>query len=298
MKALYTYIKILHFFRLKLSYFLVICLLGLASNGYAQNKEKDNNQKTQKDLKSKDQIKKDKIKNLANELYLDDSEIGTSNYENLSNSEIISIKLPPLSVLFENMEKNPVYKQAFIQYQQDLIKVGQQKRSPLEWITASGNYNYGMNSGLTTHDASSSVSVITTSSNQLRTFYNVGISFSTSFADLFNYSSNVKIAKLKASNSKALMEEAELEIKQKIIQIYLTIKAQEEELKVDNEMVNMFASTFKIAEGQFANGEKEATSLAEIKKGHALAVGTLQKAKLEFISNLMFLELITHTKIR
>ena len=294
MKSLHLYIKILYSFQLKLSYLAVICLLGFTSHCYAQ----ENNMNVQKSNQSNDLTKQDQIKNLANELYLDNSRAGTANYGDLSDSVIVSIELPPLSVLFENMGKNPTYKQAYIKYQQDLIAVGQEKRDPLDWISPYANYNYGMNSGLTTNSASTAVSLVTNTNNEVKTYYNVGIGFSTTFGELFNYFSNVKSAQLQASYSKAQMEQAELEIKQKIIQLYLTIQAQEEELKVDMELVNIYASAFKIAEGEFANGEQEARSLAEIKMEHSRAISTYQGVKVNFISNLMFLELITHTKIR
>ncbi len=269
-------------------------MMTSASNSYAQNGTKNSN--TQEKTANDTQIKKERARILANDLYLDDSEIGTSQYENLSDSQMISIELPPLSVLFQNMKRNPTYRQALIKYQQANIEVGKQKRDPLDWITGTANYNYGVISGVTTN-SSSSVALVTSTNDNEKAYWNVGVEFSASLADIFNYSANVKSAKLDASYSKAQMEQTELELKQKVIQIYLTIKSQEEQLKVNTEMVNMYAATFKIAEGEFENGEKEAGSLAIIKKDEALAVGVLQRVKTSFISNLMLLELITHTKI-
>jgi len=93
--------------RIILSYFVIICLFEFVTVCNAQNSQNVNKNNGQTIQKNKDQIKKDKIRNLANELYLDNSEIGTSHYEDLPNNEITSIQLPPLSVLFQNMNKNP-----------------------------------------------------------------------------------------------------------------------------------------------------------------------------------------------
>jgi len=287
--------------RIILSYFVIICLFEFVTVCNAQNSQNVNKNNGQTIQKNKDQIKKDKIRNLANELYLDNSEIGTSHYEDLPNNEITSIQLPPLSVLFQNMNKNPEYKQALIRYHQDLVKVGQQRRDPLDWISTRAKYDYGILSAIGTNSgtsSSSTSSVALISNNETRAYWSVGVEFSATFSDIFDYFSHVKDAKLQASYSKAQIEQAELDIKNKIIQIYLTIKGQAEELKVDNEMVNVYASTYKLAQGQFANGEQDATNLAEIKKQHALAVSTMERVKTKFISNLMLLELITHTKIR
>lgn len=221
----------------------------------------------------------------------------TSNNVNiLDMQEYSTLTLPPLDVLFENSKNAPTYELAIVTEQVERSLLRKERLAWLGFFSIRGSWQYGTfaNDGyLSTIYDQPTYSYTKTD----QTLYSVGASINIPIDELFDLGGRVKRQKLSLKSAQLLKEQKYQEVKKEIVELYATVKAQLNILKLRAESVVLANEQYRILERNFANGTASSDELANQKENQSMASQHYEQSKFELNKSLLILEIITNTTI-
>lgn len=226
--------------------------------------------------------------------YAQEQEDEISDYSQLNEKDIQNIKLPPLSLLFENVKKSPTYQfsENAVAIQKKLL--AKQKKDFLSFFSLRGSYQYGRiaNDAFYSDVYTPATTNFTSSTQKL---YSLGAGFSLPFDKLFDIGPSIKRQKLAVKSAEIEREMKLEELKKEIITLYSSLTLKISTLKLCNEALVQATVQYDITENNFANGKAKPSELAVAKSSQSNAKQTYETCKNELLRDMMTLELISHT---
>jgi len=219
-----------------------------------------------------------------------------SDYSELNNYELQNINLPPLSLLFENAKKSPIY-----QFQENDILIqkmllSKQKRDFLSFFSIRGSYQYGRMA----NDAYYSdvyTPATTNFSSTTQNLYSVGAGVSIPLDKLFDIRPSIKRQRLAIRSAELEREIKFEEQKKQIIELYSSIMLSISTLRICNDALVQTTVQYEYVENKFANGKATPSDLATAKSGQSQSKQAFETCKNTLIRDMMTLELLSHTSL-
>lgn len=265
-------------------FLLVIALCCKPTASYAQHQTSSQDlQKTTKEASGK---------------LLNEEEVGETNYSSIINENNANeLRLPPLSVLFDNMKNTPRYKMAYNNYKISKSTLSTTKREPLNWINIGASYAYGQ-FGSQNQTTAESTPITTSVANGVTTSYGMSASIGTTIGKLVDYRSSVKRAKLKTENSKLTFQEQFQVQKLEVMELYNKVESLMNTLSSLAQSETLAAAEYEYAEQEFMSGaENNPNKMAHAKERQNNTKIEFENAKTELNSYLIRLEILTQTQI-
>ncbi len=219
-----------------------------------------------------------------------------SDFSTLSPEDYKTLKLPPLSELFENAKGGPIYLKAEADAEIERRLLAKEKKAFLSFFSLRGSYQYGMyGNDLTYTDVY--VPVTNTYTTTAQNSYTVGAGFNIPLDALFDLGGRVKRQRLKVQSAELDREIKYEERKKQIIEQYSMATAQIVVLKHSAENYLMANLQYEIAEKDFSFGIIDTSTLAIEKQRQSIALEAYEKSMFELTKSLMILELLSNSKI-
>jgi len=230
----------------------------------------------------------------------DDSGISAGFFDSSNEKDISfsSFKLPPLAVLFENAKQNPNILQLAKQQEIAQADVVKQKKHIFSYISGSASASYGLTdiwSGSQGTGYGSGMVWQPHSSEQ--SFWNVGINLSLPLEDILDLGHAVKRKRLLVENAQILKDAAYDQLKLQIVTLYIKITNNLTALKTAGENAAAYQGAAALNEVEFQHGNMEIESYAYTGLQGQGAVGTYQALLTEITTDIVTLEILTHTPI-
>lgn len=206
------------------------------------------------------------------------------------------LKLPPLSVLFENARTNARILSLDKDRQVELQNLRQARMSLLKFFSARGSYSYGvMDNYGTASDVMTPIYYQYVGSKQH--YWNVGANVSVPLAEAFEYRRNIKRQKLKMEKAQLMVEQEYDNLKLEIVELYVRINNNIVALKTASENAAAYKSAGTLNNQEFINGKLSVRELAETRRWESNAVSTYQSLQSIITTDILTLEILTHTPI-
>lgn len=207
-----------------------------------------------------------------------------------------SFKLPPLDILFTNARSNPsiemLEKERLIA--KELLR--KEKFEFLSHITGHGSYSYGI---MDNYGSNSSVTspIYYQYMGSKQHYWNVGANVSFSVEDILDIRKKVKRKRYEYQKSELEKEEAYNNLKQEIVTLYVKINNDLISLKTAAENAASYKGAGLMTDQEFKLGDVTVRDLAETKRWESTAVQEYQMLQTQITTNILILEIITHTPI-
>ena len=218
----------------------------------------------------------------------DDSGIAAGFFDSSSEKTInfSEFHLPPLAVLFENAKATPQVMS--LQKAQEIAEaeVAKQKRHIFSYITGHASYSYGK-SDMWGQSASSTYSLqLMQFSGREQSYWNVGVNLAVPVEDILDLGAAVKRKKLEVDQA----------IYNKDMQ-YDQLKLGLIVLKTASENAAIYQGAGALNLEDFHNGNMSIEGFADTKAREDNAVNSYQAKQASIITDILTLEIITHTPI-
>lgn len=220
--------------------------------------------------------------------FFDASEESTINFSNFH--------LPPLAVLFENAKQNP--RILSLEKAQELAKaeVAQQKRSIFSHISGHASYSYGK-SDMWGNSSSTYSPVLMQYQGAKQSYWNVGVSGSITLEDILDYAPSIKRQRLKADQAQIKKDEEYDILKKEIATLFIKITNDLISLKTASENAAIYQGAGVLNQEDFHQGNMSIEDFAWTKSREDGAVTTYQNLQTQITTDIITLELLTHTPI-
>ncbi|NDV65178.1 TolC family protein [Bacteroides sp. 224] len=219
-----------------------------------------------------------------------------ANINHLDIEEYANLSLPPLDVLFENAKTAPSYELAQIQEEFERRILKKEKRAFLGFFSIRGSWQYGNFS----NDGSFSdiMNPIMYTYNKVeQTSYSVGAGVSIPLDALFDLGPRVKRQKLKVRTSELQKEIQYQDLKQQILELYLTASSQLTIVKLRSEALALANIQYAIVEKNFMSGIVDSNTLSQEKEKQSMTMERYENSRSQLTKSIMMLEIITNTPI-
>nr|WP_299340724.1 TolC family protein [Allomuricauda sp.] len=205
----------------------------------------------------------------------------------------ISKKLPPLDTLISMAkEYSPFIKVTVSEQQYRDGVVSFEQRAWLEYINLEAGYNYGIFDNLSNSQiAGDPQSQQLFSSEQSR--YNVGVSVRLPLSAIINRRARILSAKGEAEKARFETQVAEVELEQKVVELYNNLLKHHRMFFISGSIVDNFRVQSLRAEKDFANGVINVTEYTRLQQMMNQATMNFELQRSEFVSSVMALENIT-----
>lgn len=207
-----------------------------------------------------------------------------------------NFKLPPLEILFDNARSNPsvelLAKEEMIE--RELLK--KSKGDILQHITGHGGYSYGV---MDNYGSNSNVTspIYYQYMGTKQHYWNVGASLNVSLEDIFDIRRKVKRQRLNVEKAELQKNIAYDELKQQIVTLFVRINNDLVSLKTAAENAASYKGAGMLTDQEFKLGDVTVRELAETKRWESTAVQEYQMLQTQITTNILILEIITHTPI-
>ncbi len=220
--------------------------------------------------------------------FFDSSEINSINYT--------TFHLPPLAVLFENAKSNPTI-QALAKAQEIAeSEAAKEKRHIFSFINGYGSYSYGK-SDMWGNNSSSFSQTIYQFQGSTQSYWNVGVRVSLPLDQVLDLNASAKRKRLEAERSQFEKEQAFDNLKLQIASLYIKITNNLVALKSASENAAIYQGAGALNQEQFHNGSLDIAAFADTKDREQGAVATYQALQTQITTDIITLELLTHTPI-
>lgn len=207
-----------------------------------------------------------------------------------------TLKMPPLTTLFENARTNARILSLDKDRQIELENLRKERIGLLKYISVRGSYSYGiMDNYGTASDVMTPIYYQYVGSKQ--SYWNVGGSVSVPLDKAFEYRRDIKRQKLKMEQAKLLVEQEYDRLKLEIVQLYVRINNNIVALHAASENAAAYKSAGVLNNEEFVNGRISVRELAETRRWENDAVGKYQNLQSVITSDILTLEILTHTPI-
>lgn len=223
--------------------------------------------------------------------FFDSSEESTINFSNFH--------LPPLAVLYENAKQNP--KILSFEKAQEIAQaeVAKQKRHIFSYLRGHASFSYG----LTDQWSSSSdtyqplITSLQRYSGSENMYWNVGANLNIPLEDILDLRASVKRKKLEVDRAIIAKDQAFDDLKREIAALFIKITNALVSLKTASENAAIYQGAGALNQEDFHQGNKSIEDFAETKRWEQTAVSTYQNLQTTIITDIITLELLTHTPI-
>ena len=236
---------------------------------------------------------------LAQSQSFDDSGIAAGFFDSSQEKSInfSEFHLPPLAVLFENAKSTPQVMS--LQKAQEIAEaeVAKQKRHIFSYLTGHASYSYGV-SDMWGQSSSSyyTLQMMQFTGNE-QSYWNVGVNLAVPVEDILDLSAAVKRKKLQVDQAIYNKDMQYDQLKLQIATLYAQITNDLISLKTASENAAIYQGAGALTLEDFHNGNMSIEDFAETKQREDVAVSKYQSLQTSVITNILTLEIITHTPI-
>ena len=230
---------------------------------------------------------------------LDDSGIAAGFFDSSKEMYIkfSEFHLPPLAVLFENAKSTPQVMS--LQKTQEIAEaeVAKQKRHIFSYLTGHASYSYGV-SDMWGQSSSSyyTLQMMQFTGNE-QSYWNVGVNLAVPVEDILDLGAAVKRKKLEVDQAIYNKDYQYDQLKLQIATLYTKITNELIALKTASENAAIYQGAGSLNLEDFHNGNITIESFAETKQQEDVAVSKFQNLQTSVITNILTLEILTHTPI-
>lgn len=205
--------------------------------------------------------------------------------------------LPPLAVLFENAKATPQVMS--LQKAQEIAEaeVAKQKRHIFSYINGHASYGYGKTDMWGQGQSESSYLILKQYQGSEQSYWNVGVSLAVPVEDILDLTAAVKRKKLQVDQAIYNKDMAYDNLKLQIATLFTKITNDLISLKTASENAAMYQGAGSLNLEDFHNGNMNIEEFAWTKTRENAAVGSYQSLQTQIITDILTLEIITHTPI-
>lgn len=230
----------------------------------------------------------------------DDSGINAGFFDSSQEKDISfsEFKLPPLAILFENAKSNPTILQIAKQQEIAQAEVAKQKKHIFSYVNGNASYSYGRSDTWSAAQSSGyGVGMIWQPHASEQSFWNVGVNVSVPLEDILDLGPSVKRKRLEVENFQIQKDMAYDQLKLQIITLYIKITNNLVALKAAGESAAASQGASSLNEVEFHHGNMEIEAYASTGQQSMGAVSTYQALLTEITTDIVTLEILTHTPI-
>ena len=228
----------------------------------------------------------------------DESGIAAGFFDGSKESEInfSEFHLPPLAVLFENAKSTPQVMS--LQKAQEIAEaeVAKQKRHIFSYVTGHASYSYGKadmwGQGQTGYNL-----ILQQYQGREQSYWNVGVNLAVPLEDILDLTASVKRKKLEVDQAIYNKDHQYDQLKLQIASLFTKITNDLITLKTASENAAMYQGAGALNLEDFHNGNMSIEEFARTKSLEDGAVNSYQSLQTSIITNILTLELLTHTPI-
>ena len=229
----------------------------------------------------------------------DDSGIAAGFFDSSKemNINFSEFHLPPLAVLFENAKSTPQVMS--LQKAQEIAEaeVAKQKRHIFSYLTGHAGYSYGK-SDMWGQSSSSTYSLqLMQFSGREQSYWNVGVNLAVPVEDILDLGAAVKRKRLEVDQAIYNKDKEYDQLKLQIASLYTKITTGLIILKTASESAAMYQGAGALTLEEFHNGNMSIEEFALTKAREDGAVSSYQNHQAQIITDILTLEIITHTPI-
>lgn len=204
--------------------------------------------------------------------------------------------LPPLAVLFENAKATPQVMS--LQKAQEIAEaeVAKQKRHIFSYLRANASLSYGVSDSWGSSESAYNLRMVQFSGNEQK-YWNVGVNLSLPLEDILDLSASVKRKKLQVDQAIFNKDVAFDQLKLQIAGLFTKITNDLVRLKTASENAAMYQAAGALNLEDFHNGNMGIEGFARTKDYENSAVAAYQSLQTAIITDILTLEIITHTPI-
>jgi hypothetical protein len=228
----------------------------------------------------------------------DDSGIAAGFFDS-SNEKTINFSefhLPPLAVLFENAKATPQVMS--LQKAQEIAEaeVAKQKRHIFSYLTGHASLSYGVSDMWGNSSSSYNMRIMQFQGSEQR-YWNVGVNLAVPVEDILDLGAAVKRKKLEVDQAVYNKDLQYDQLKLKIATLYTSITNNLIALKTASENAAIYQGAGSLNLEDFHNGNMNIEDFAYTKLREDAAVSKYQSLQTQVITDILTLEIITHTPI-
>lgn len=230
----------------------------------------------------------------------DDSGINAGFFDSSQEKDISfsEFKLPPLAILFENAKSNPTILQIAKQQEIAQAEVAKQKKHIFSYVNGNASYSYGRSDTWSAAQSSGyGVGMIWQPHASEQSFWNVGVNVSVPIEDILDLGPSVKRKRLEVENFQIQKDIAYDQLKLQIISLYIKITNNLVALKAAGESAAASQGASSLNEVEFHHGNMQIEDYAGTGRQSMSAVNTYQSLLTEITTDIVTLEILTHTPI-
>ena len=239
------------------------------------------------------------------------SSVGTSSYAQFNESGISAgffdgskentinfseFHLPPLAVLFENAKATPSVMS--LQKAQEIAEaeVAKQKRHIFSYLRANASLSYGISDSWSSSDGGYNMRLQQFAGSEQR-YWNVGVNLSLPLEDILDLTASVRRKKLEVDQAIFNKDMQYDQLKLQIAGLFTKITNDLIRLKTASENAAMYQAAGALNLEDFHNGNMGIEDFAWTKTREDGAVSSYQNLQTTIITDILTLEIITHTPI-
>ena len=229
----------------------------------------------------------------------DDSGIAAGFFDSSKemNINFSEFHLPPLAVLFENAKSTPQVMS--LQKAQEIAEaeVAKQKRHIFSYIQGHASYSYGV-SDMWGQSSSSyyTLQMMQFQGNE-QSYWNVGVNLAVPVEDILDLGAAVKRKRLEVDKAIYRKDMQYDQLKLQIASLYTSITNNLIALKTASENAAIYQGAGQLNLEDFHNGNMDIEEFAATKLHEDQAVSKYQNLQTQIITDILTLEIITHTPI-
>lgn len=230
----------------------------------------------------------------------DDSGISAGFFDSSNEKDLnfSMFKLPPLSVLFENAKQNPDILLLAKQQEMAQAEVAKQKKHIFSYVSGHASASYGLSdiwSGSQGTGYGSGMVWQPHSSEQ--SYWNIGVNVAVPLEDILDLGPSVKRKRMEVERVQIQKDAAYDQLKLQIVTLYIKITNNLTALKTAGENAAAYQGASSLNEVEFHHGNMEIEDYAYTGQRGQGAVGTYQALLTEITTDIVTLEILTHTPI-
>ena len=205
--------------------------------------------------------------------------------------------LPPLAVLFENAKATPQVMS--LQKAQEIAEaeVAKQKRHIFSYVNGHASYGYGKTDMWGQGQSESSYLILKQYQGSEQSYWNVGVSLAVPLEDILDLTAAVKRKKLEVDQAIYNKDMAYDQLKLQIAGLFTKITNDLIRLKTASENAAIYQGAGALNLEDFHNGNMSIEDFAWTKTREDAAVTSYQNLQTQIITDILTLEIITHTPI-
>ena len=204
--------------------------------------------------------------------------------------------LPPLAVLFENAKSTPQVMS--LQKAQEIAEaeVAKQKRHIFSYVHGHASYGYGKTDMWGQGQSQYNI-ILKQYQGSEQSYWNVGVNLAVPLEDILDLTASVRRKKLEVDQAIYNKDMAYDQLKLQIASLFTKITNNLISLKTASENAAMYQGAGALNLEDFHNGNLEIQNFAATKAMEDAAVNTYQSLQTTIITDILTLEILTHTPI-